>query len=67
MTQWSDTLIAHRPDLAKMPESAYLPPSAAADLVADLASGRFDALSGRFIHVRDDREALLAKALVTPR
>ncbi len=62
MTRWSDALIAHRPDLAHLPESAYLPPSAAAHLVADLASGRFDALSGRFIHVRDDREALLAAA-----
>jgi NADP-dependent 3-hydroxy acid dehydrogenase YdfG len=62
MTRWSDALIAHRPDLAQMPESAYLPTSAAAHLVSDLASGRFDALSGRFIHVRDDREALLAKA-----
>lgn len=62
MTRWSEALIAHRPDLAHLPESAYLPPSAAAHLVADLASGRFDALSGRFIHVRDDREALLAAA-----
>ena len=62
MTRWSDALIVHRPDLAHLPESAYLPPSAAAHLVADLASGRFDALSGRFIHVRDDREALLAAA-----
>jgi 3-oxoacyl-[acyl-carrier protein] reductase len=62
MTAWPDSLISHRPDLAQMPESAYLPASASARLVADLASGRFDALSGRFIHVRDDREALLAKA-----
>ncbi|HYN57651.1 MAG TPA: SDR family oxidoreductase [Motilibacterales bacterium] len=62
MTRWPDSLIAHRPDLAQMPESAYLPTSAAAHLVADLASGRLDALSGRFIHVRDDREALLAAA-----
>jgi 3-oxoacyl-[acyl-carrier protein] reductase len=66
MTQWPDALVAHRPDLAHMPESAYLPASAAALLVADLASGRFDALSGRFIHVRDDREALLAKARANP-
>ena len=66
MTRWPDALIAHRPDLAQMPESAYLPVSAVALLVADLASGRFDALSGRFIHARDDREALLAKALSAP-
>ena len=62
MTQWPDALIRHRPDLAALPESAYLPPSMVAGLVADLASGRFDILSGRFIHVRDDREAMLAEA-----
>ena len=67
MTRWSDALIAHRPDLAQMPDSAYLPASAAAQLVSDLASGRFDALSGRFIHVRDDREALLAAARAAQR
>lgn len=66
MTQWPEQLIAHRPDLAAMPESAYLPVSDALGLVADLASGRFDALSGRFIHVRDDRDALLADALRSP-
>ena len=58
-----DALVTHRPDLSRMPESAYPPVSAATHLVADLASGRFDVLSGRFIHVRDDREALLARAL----
>jgi NADP-dependent 3-hydroxy acid dehydrogenase YdfG len=67
MTRWSDALIAFRPDLAQMPESAYLPVSAATELVADLASGRFDALSGRFIHARVDREAMLATALAHPR
>lgn len=60
MTLWSEALLAHRPELAALPEDAYLPASAAAELVADLASGRFDRLSGRFIHVRDDREAMLA-------
>ncbi len=28
MTRWPDALVAHRPDLAQMPESAYLPVSA---------------------------------------
>ncbi len=60
MTQWPDALLAHRPELAALPDDAYLPPSAVAALVSDLAGGRFDALSGRFIHVRDDREAMLA-------
>jgi 3-oxoacyl-[acyl-carrier protein] reductase len=62
MTQWPEELLAHRPDLAAMPESAYLPVTAACGLVRDLATGRFDVLSGRFIHVRDDREAMLARA-----
>jgi NADP-dependent 3-hydroxy acid dehydrogenase YdfG len=62
MTQWPDALLAHRPELAALPESAFMPVSEATRLVAELAGGRFDALSGRFIHVRDDREALLAAA-----
>jgi NADP-dependent 3-hydroxy acid dehydrogenase YdfG len=66
MTRWPDSLTRHRPDLATLPESAYLPASEVVALVADLAGGRFDALSGRFIHVRDDREALLAEALGHP-
>ena len=33
-----------------------------ADLVAFLASGRGDALSGRFLHALDDVEALAARA-----
>ncbi len=63
MTQWPEALVAHRPELATLPEGAYLPVSEAVRLVADLAGGRFDALSGRFIHARDDREALLAEAV----
>jgi NAD(P)-dependent dehydrogenase (short-subunit alcohol dehydrogenase family) len=59
MTEWPPGLLAHRPELAELPDSAFHSVSAAAGLVADLASGRFDALSGRFIHVREDREALL--------
>ena len=59
MTQWPEALLKHRPDLADLPDSAYLPVTAVQELVADLASGRFDALSGHFIHVRDDRQALL--------
>jgi len=62
MTQWPDALLEHRSELADLPDSAYLPPSAVASLVRDLASGRYDLLSGRFIHVRDDREAMLAAA-----
>lgn len=62
MTDWPDALLVHRPELAEVPDSAYLPTDAVAALVRDIASGRLDALSGRFIHVRDDREAMLAEA-----
>lgn len=39
-----------------------LEPDRAADLVADVASGRLDALAGRFLHVLDDVDDLLAHA-----
>jgi NAD(P)-dependent dehydrogenase (short-subunit alcohol dehydrogenase family) len=62
MTDWPDELLAHRPELGGLPESAYLPASVACDLVRELATGRFDALSGRFIHAREDLAALAAEA-----
>lgn len=62
MTRWPATLLAHRPDLADLPDSAFYPLERVGDLVLDLASGRFDALSGNFIHVSDDREELLARS-----
>ncbi len=60
MTQWPEELLAHRPEMGQFPDSAYAPIGAVTALVRDLASGRFDALSGRFLHVTDDRHALLA-------
>jgi NAD(P)-dependent dehydrogenase (short-subunit alcohol dehydrogenase family) len=39
-----------------------LGPEGAAQLVADIASGRLDALSGRFLHVLDDVDDLLRRA-----
>jgi NAD(P)-dependent dehydrogenase (short-subunit alcohol dehydrogenase family) len=59
MTDWPADLLAHRPELAGLRARVALPAAAACDLVRDLATGRFDALSGRFVHVREDREALL--------
>lgn len=61
MTDWPAEVRRRRPDLDAMTAADFLPATMVCDLVADLASGRFDALSGRFIHVRDDREALLAQ------
>jgi 3-oxoacyl-[acyl-carrier protein] reductase len=49
-----------RPDFASIPKESFLPASAAADMVAALASGRYDRLHGRFLHARDDLDALLA-------
>ncbi len=62
MTRWPAALLAHLPELAALPEEAYQPVAEGCALVRDLAGGRFDALSGAFLHVRDDREALLAEA-----
>jgi 3-oxoacyl-[acyl-carrier protein] reductase len=48
-----------RPDFADIPDGAFLPPSAAADIVAALGSGRYDQLHGRLLHATDDLDALL--------
>lgn len=62
MTRWPEELLALRPDLRAKTPADFLPATMAAELVLDIASGRLDALSGRFIHVRDDLDALLADA-----
>ena len=49
-----------RPDLAERNDD--LPPELAGLLVADIASGRLDALNGCFLHVRDDLDELLRRA-----
>ncbi|MGV1005564.1 MAG: SDR family NAD(P)-dependent oxidoreductase [Candidatus Nanopelagicales bacterium] len=61
MTQWPESLLKLRPDLADPPPSAYFPMWNITELISDLASGRFDALTGRFLHVKDDREAMLTQ------
>jgi NADP-dependent 3-hydroxy acid dehydrogenase YdfG len=59
MTDWPVQLTAFRPELAQLPDSAFVPIHRVGDLVIDLASGRFDRLSGKYLHVADDRERLL--------
>ncbi len=44
-----------------LPASMFSPPEAAAELCTKLASGRYDALSGRFITIADDLDALVAR------
>src|ERR671923_261043 len=48
------------PELAERPDA--LEPERAGRLVVELATGRADALSGRFLHVLDDLDDLIARA-----
>src|SRR5438132_7261782 len=57
-TALTEGVAASLPELASRDDD--LPPDLAARLVVDIASGRLDALSGNFLHVLDDLDALLA-------
>jgi NAD(P)-dependent dehydrogenase (short-subunit alcohol dehydrogenase family) len=50
------------PEFQERPAEDYVTPADAGRLVAELASGTADALSGRFIHVSDDLATLVARA-----
>jgi NAD(P)-dependent dehydrogenase (short-subunit alcohol dehydrogenase family) len=54
-------MTADRPGIDELPEDAFVPPTRAAAHVAALASGRYDALHGRFVHVEDDLDQLVAE------
>jgi NAD(P)-dependent dehydrogenase (short-subunit alcohol dehydrogenase family) len=45
--------------VAELPESEWVPAERAALTICRLVSGRYDALSGRFIHATDDLDELL--------
>jgi 3-oxoacyl-[acyl-carrier protein] reductase len=49
-----------RPDAAEIAAEVWMPPSVAADKIEALVSGRYDALRGRFLHAKDDLDAVLA-------
>lgn len=49
-----------RPDADVLPPEAWMPPTAAADKVEQLISGRYDGLHGRFLHASDDLDVVLA-------
>ena len=51
-----------RPELEAQPASAWYSAERIATLVAIIASGRADALNGRFIHVMDDLDRMLAES-----
>jgi NAD(P)-dependent dehydrogenase (short-subunit alcohol dehydrogenase family) len=46
----------------QLPEESYVSPERAATLCVKLSSGRYDALSGRFIGIDDDLEEMLKRA-----
>ncbi len=55
-----------RPDADELPAEAWMPPTAAADKVEQLVSGRYDALHGRFLHAKDDLDAVLSAVAGSP-
>jgi NAD(P)-dependent dehydrogenase (short-subunit alcohol dehydrogenase family) len=60
MTQFPEAFLAHYPDWRDMAATEGVPPERAAELVLELASGRHDALSGRFIRLTTDLAASAA-------
>ncbi|MFJ1836746.1 SDR family NAD(P)-dependent oxidoreductase [Streptomyces sp. NPDC088175] len=56
-----------RPDYDTIPDRAFLPVTVGAKAVAALVSGRYDGLHGRFVHARDDLDALVGAVADDPR
>lgn len=54
MTEFPEAFLARYPDWRGLARRQGVPADLAAQLVLELASGRHDALSGRFLHVQDD-------------
>jgi NAD(P)-dependent dehydrogenase (short-subunit alcohol dehydrogenase family) len=57
MTQFPEAFLEHYPDWRDMAATEGVPPERAAELVLELASGRHDALSGRFVRLTTDLAA----------
>lgn len=53
------TDMTDRPQFANIPKDQWVPIEKSGELVVALASGKADKLTGRFIHVLDDLDALL--------
>ena len=51
----------HDPNYAPFPDSTFRPPELVAALVRRIAAGEVDGLNGRYIHVDDDLDDLLAR------
>ena len=50
------------PEFLEPPATGWAPPQAVADLVARIAEGELDPLTGRFLHITTDLDAALAAA-----
>ena len=59
-------MTAGREDLERLPDSAWLPPDAAAHQLVRLISGGYDELHGRFVRATDDLGALLERVRNDP-
>ena len=66
MTQFPEAFLAHYPDWRDIAQRQGLPPERAAQLVLELASGRYDALSGRFLRTTTDLDEAVAAATEEP-
>jgi 3-oxoacyl-[acyl-carrier protein] reductase len=55
-----------RPDADVLPADAWMSASGAADKVEAILSGRYDGLHGRFLHARDDLDAVAAAVAQQP-
>jgi NADP-dependent 3-hydroxy acid dehydrogenase YdfG len=60
MTRFPDELTRHVPELADIPDDRFSDPGLVLALVDRIAAGSLDPLAGRFLHARDDLDALLA-------
>ena len=61
MTRFPDELTRHLPEMADIPDDRFTPVELVLRLVDEIGTGRLDALAGRFVHARDDRDRLLAE------
>lgn len=54
------------PRWRSLPAEEWTPPERVAEVVVEAATGRYDALSGRFLHATEDLDALLAAVALAP-
>ncbi len=62
MTEFPEPFLAHYPDWRGQAVREGRPPEQCARLVLALSTGRYDGVSGRYLHVRDDLDQALAAA-----